>query len=68
MRNVTPEAQHTHTQAQFINVLKKLPLKSPGTTVGYVTTEGGTVPEDREVMPLVRRRQILKCRRGVKPT
>lgn len=63
------EVEYTDMQAQFLNLLKKYPVKLPETIVDYVTTQGETVLEDPELMakalaeceiPPVRRRQILK--------
>lgn len=62
-------AQYTDIQLQFLDLVKKYPVKSPETIVDYITSQGETVLEDPvklasalsecEITP-VRRRQILK--------
>ena len=61
--------EYTDIQLQFLNLLKKYPVKNPETIVDYVTSQEETVLEDPqklaeslsecEITP-VRRRQILK--------
>ncbi len=61
--------QYTDIQLQFLDLVKKYPVKNPETIVDYVTSQGETVLEDPEKLAVslseceitpVRRRQILK--------
>jgi hypothetical protein len=61
--------QYTDIQLQFLELVRKYPVKSPETVVDYITSQGGTVLEDAEKLAValseceitpVRRRQILK--------
>lgn len=61
--------QYTDIQLQFLNLLKKYPVKNPETVVDYVTSQDETVLEDPEKLAQalseceispVRRRQVLK--------
>ncbi len=61
--------QYTDIQLQFLELLKKYPVKNPETVVDYVTSQGETVLEDPEKLAQalaeceispVRRRQVLK--------
>ncbi len=61
--------EYTDTQLQFLELIKKYPVKNPETVVDYVSSQGETVLEEPselaqalsecEITP-VRRRQILK--------
>ncbi len=63
------KVEYTDTQLQFLDLIKKYPVKNPETVVDYVTSQGETVLEEPselaqalsecEITP-VRRRQILK--------
>jgi len=62
-------AQYTDIQLQFLELVKKYPVKNPETVVDYITSQEGTVLEDPEKLAValseceitpVRRRQILK--------
>lgn len=72
--------QYTDIQLQFLELLKKYPVKNPETVVDYVTSQGETVLEDPEKLAQalseceispVRRRQVLKhwfAEKGVEVT
>ena len=61
--------QYTDIQLQFLDLVRKYPVKTPETVVDYITSQGGTVLEEPELLAQalseceitpVRRRQILK--------
>jgi len=72
--------EYTDIQEQFLELLKKYPVKNSETVVDYVTSQGETVLEDPEKLALalseceispVRRRQVLKhwfAEKGVEVT
>jgi len=69
MADQNENTQYTDIQQQFLDLLKKYPVKGPELIVDYVTSQGETVLEDPEKMAVaiseceitpVRRRQILK--------
>lgn len=69
MAEENEESKYTDIQQQFLDLLKKYPVKSPELIVDYISSQGETVLEDPEKMAValseceitpVRRRQILK--------